>query len=335
MAGLLNHANIAIFIPHEGCTNSCIFCNQRAISGQQTRPRAEDVHKAVHIALNSLGERAKDAQIAFFGGSFTAIEREYMLELLEAAHGYIKNGQIGSVRCSTRPDAIDDEILDLLADYGVRAIELGAQSMDDRVLAMNMRGHTSADTVRASRLICAHGFELGLQMMTGMYGDTPEGTLRTALQIVSLAPDTVRIYPTLVLEKTALAALYRSGKYCAQPLEEAVGLCTTMLEMFEQADIRVIKLGLHSTDREALGYIAGPYHEAFRELCQSRLYLKNALALLSAHEAGEYTLAVSARAVSQMTGQGRCNINKLAEMGYRVKVLADASITQAYKVEII
>lgn len=326
------HINIALFIPHEGCPHQCSFCNQRSISGAVKKPRSEDVKAAVETAL-----RARDcagAQLAFFGGSFTAIRREYMLELLDAAQPYLKKGQIAGIRVSTRPDAVDTPVLALLKQYGVTAIELGAQSMDDRILCQNGRGHTAQDVEDASRRIQEMGFELGLQMMTGLPGDTPEGSVGSARRLLSLRPDTMRIYPTIVLEGTPLARLYRAGNYIPQPLEEAVQLCAALLLLCEEAGVPVIRLGLHAGGEVQEGYLAGPWHPAFRELCEGELYYQNACSALQRilPQGGKAVLRVAPRFVSQMAGQRRRNLERLKEQGFACRVKADASC-QKYEVK--
>lgn len=291
----------------------CSFCNQHIISGKESTATPEDVRVAVRIALS---HGCTNGQLAFFGGSFTAIDRSYMIELLDAAKPFTKDGSISGIRISTRPDAIDDEVLDLLADYGVEAIELGAQSMNDSVLLKNRRGHTSDDVRRAAKLILEHGYELGLQMMTGLYGDTDEGALYTAKELVKLSPATVRIYPTVVLEGTSLAELYKAGKYVPQTLEEAVSLCAKLLVFFEEHGIRVIRTGLHSGGNVDDGYIAGAYHPAFRELCESEIYLSRVRKSLKSKPQGRYKIFVSFKEISKMTGQKRKNVIELKDIGY-------------------
>lgn len=311
------HANISVFVPHIGCPNKCSFCDQRHITGVRIAPVLEDVIRAVETAKSSRGYDGKNTEIAFFGGSFTAINRNYMLSLLEVANRFVEAGDVRGIRISTRPDAIDNDMLTLLKSYGVTSIELGAQSMDDGVLLKNNRGHTAADVENASKLIKKHGFSLGLQMMTGLYGDTDKKTVKTAEKIIELAPDTVRIYPTIVLKGTDLAALYADGHYKPQTLEEAVSICSKLLPMFESADIKVIRLGLHSIDMKA--YVAGPWHPAFSELCLSNIFFNKALKLLK--EKGSYNLFVSPENISKMTGQKKENIIKLNSLGFNCKVI--------------
>ncbi len=312
------HANISVFVPHIGCPNMCSFCNQRYITGTFKAPLKSDVVNAVETAVKSSRYDPHNTEIAFFGGSFTAINRNYMTELLKTAYTYVKNGTVRGIRISTRPDAIDDEIISILRSYGVTSIELGAQSMSARVLKMNNRGHSVEDVVRSSEMIKQAGFELGLQMMTGLYGDTDELALKTAETIIKLSPDTVRIYPTIVLKGTDLAALYSDNKYQPQTLEDAVSLCTVLYKKFTDNGIRVIRLGLHSIENEA--YIAGPWHPAFSELCQSQIMLEKALESLA--EKGKYIIYVSSGSVSKMVGQKRKNINTLKAKGYDCRIKA-------------
>ena len=316
------HANISIFVPHIGCPNRCSFCDQRSITGSHRAPNSQDVISAVRKAVVSGKCDPDNTEIAFFGGSFTAINRCYMLRLLKTAKVFVDEGIVKGIRISTRPDAIDEEILSLLKEYGVTAIELGAQSLNERVLKMNNRGHTPEDVCRASDLIKQNGFELGLQMMTGLYGDTDKTATETAEQIVALSPDTVRIYPTIVLKNTDLAALYADGKYSPQTLDGAVGLCSELLDLFEKNNIKVIRLGLHSIEPQA--FVAGPWHPAFRELCDSERYLKRVKELLS--ERGNYNIFVARGEISKMTGQKKSNIKKLALCGFCCKVIEDAAL---------
>lgn len=310
------HSNISIFVPHIGCPNKCSFCDQRYITGVRKAPRTADVIAAVKAAESSCKFDSSTTEIAFFGGSFTAINRNYMIDLLKAAYEFVLNGTVRGIRISTRPDAVDDEILEILKTYGVTAIELGAQSMNDRVLRMNNRGHTARDVINASKLIKKYGFELGLQMMTGLYADTDLSAERTAENLILLRPDTVRIYPTIVLKDTDLAALYADNIYKPQTLGEAVALASKLYKMFTAEGIKVIRLGLHSIEEKA--YIAGPWHPAFSELCQSQIMLSGVLQFL--HEKGKYIIYVGESDVSKMIGQRKKNLIFLKSKGYDCKV---------------
>lgn len=322
----MKHVNVGLFVPHNGCPHQCSFCNQKAISGHHEQVTPDDVDRAAQIALKN--PDSKGGEIAFFGGSFTAIDRETMISLLSAAHKYIADGSFKGIRVSTRPDAIDEEICTILKKYSVTAVELGAQSMDDEVLRLNRRGHTANDIVRASEMLKSFGFELGLQMMTGLYGSTDADSIMTAEKIIALKPETVRIYPTVVLENTPLAELYRSGEYIPQTVESAAELCAQLLVMFYDADITVIRTGLHSGGDVEGEYLAGAYHPAFKELCEGKIYLRRAIEFIKKNNIakGEIEIHVSPKAISQMTGQKKTNISALQELGYNARVIADSSV---------
>ncbi len=323
----MKHINVSIFVPHAGCPHQCSFCNQKSISGHSSQPTAKDVEEAAKTALAHSADLAADGEIAFFGGSFTAIDRNYMISLLSAAQPFIGDGGFKGIRISTRPDAIDSEICDTLKEYNVTAVELGAQSTDDRVLALNRRGHTREDIIRASELLKSRGFELGLQMMTGLYGSDDSESINTAKDIIALTPKTVRIYPTVVLKDTELAELYYSGEYKPQTVENAATLCAKLLLMFENAGITVIRLGLHSGGDVESGYIAGAYHPAFRELCENRIYLDKITAALSEKEPGKYIIFVPTSDISKASGQRKYNIAKLLALGYDCTVKADSNLS--------
>ena len=327
--------NVAIFVPHVGCPQRCSFCDQHAITGDAQAPTPQQVWETAQSAALHLGERVKETQIAFFGGSFTAIPWEYMCSLLAPAKEAVERFGFAGLRCSTRPDAVDKPVLELLKAHHMVAVELGAQSMDDRVLQQNRRGHTAADTQRAAGLIRKTGLELGLQMMTGLWGSTPEQDVSTAKALIALAPDTVRIYPTVVLEHTQLAERFRQGDYQPQTLEEAVELCAVLLPLFEQAGIRVIRLGLHAQESVESRRVAGPYHPAFRELVEGRLFLKQLLPALEQAGPGSYQVAVNPRGLSAAVGQKRCNAEALARQGYQVRFVPDSSLSRgSFRLEI-
>ncbi len=304
---------IPVFVPHWGCPNDCVFCNQRRITGQREPATAQTVTDAMKQAA-ALPSGAK-RQLAFYGGSFTAIPEEQQEALLTAAKSYLDAGELTSIRLSTRPDAIDGAVLRRLKVYGVQTIELGAQSMDDRVLALAGRGHTAADVEKASRAIKAAGFQLILQMMTGLPGDSDEGAVETAKKLIALRPDGVRIYPTVIVKDTALCDLWRAGLYREHSVEDAVRVCARLLPLFEAAGIPVIRLGLNPTEELSGGAaVGGAYHPALGELVKSRLYRNRAEALLTGIEPGSsVSLGVNGRELSQMIGQHRDNLCWLRE----------------------
>lgn len=324
------HANVAFFVPHLGCPNQCSFCNQRTISGQQHPPSPEEVRRICREALDRLGERAAQAEIAFFGGSFTAIERGYMVSLLEAAAPLVGEGRFSGIRISTRPDAVGEEVLELLENYGVTVIELGAQSMDDRVLRRNLRGHTASQVEDASERIHRHGFSLGLQMMTGLDGQSSESCLDTAARLAELEPECVRIYPTVVLKGTLLAKRYLNGAYAPPPLEETVSLGARLLDFFEEKEIPVIRFGLHASREVEEKMLAGGYHPALRELCEARRFLFREQDVLEKHFPKGWAelvrLAVNPRDISKALGQKRKNLQLLEQEGWRVFMVQDENV---------
>ena len=316
----LTHSNISIFVPHIGCPNKCSFCNQRYITGANKAPRAEDVDKAVAAAIGGRAFKSETAEIAFFGGSFTAIDRDYMIRLLTVAKRYTDAypEQYDGIRCSTRPDCIDEEILGILKSYGMTAIELGAQSMNDEVLTANRRGHTAQDVRRASRLIKQSGFELGLQMMTGLYKDTEQYCIDTAKEFIALHCDTVRIYPTVILKNTELGRLHESGVYDSFTFEQTTRLCAKLLDMFNKAGVAVIRMGLHASRDVEQEMIGGVYHPALREIAESILYLEKMNAVCE--DGGKYVFYTDKRNISKIIGQGGANRNALSQRGISFKI---------------
>ena len=329
----MKHINVALFVPDEGCPHRCSFCNQKTISGKTKRLRTEDIDSAVKTALESAD--CNKGEIAFFGGSFTAIDKDYMMSLLERARMYIDKGLFAGIRISTRPDCISEEILDILKHYGVTSIELGCQSMSDEVLRLNNRGHLAKDVVYSAGMIKSYGFEFGVQMMTGLYGDDNETAIETAKKLIALSPDTARIYPTVVLENTELERLYKSGEYTPQSVDEAAELCSELLMMFHENGIRVIRVGLHSGGNVEEGYVAGAYHPAFREICESRIYLRKVLSEIKRQGTpkGDLTVTVGSSFVSMMSGQKKFNSEKLREMGYNLKIKQDKNMKK-YEIEV-
>ena len=310
---------IPVFVPHLGCQNNCVFCNQRKISGEERPADADTVHSAVKRAATLLPKGAK-CQLAFYGGSFTAIPAPQQEELLTAAKIYLDEGFITSIRLSTRPDAIDASVLERLHRFGVETVELGAQSLCDDVLRLSGRGHTAQDVEISSAMIKSAGFRLILQMMTGLPGDTPERTVKTAEKIISLHPDGVRIYPTVIVRDTALFDMWQVGRYKEHTVEDAVSVCAQILPLFDAAGIPVIRLGLNPTDELSSGAAAGgAYHPALGELVKGRILRGEAERILSAAEASSgkklkrAVLAVAPQRVSQLTGQHRCNVAYLKE----------------------
>ena len=318
-----DHGNISVFVPHIGCPHICSFCDQRVISGETKAPEAKDVVEACLKAQEKKGK--ENLELAFFGGSFTGLSRSYMTELLEAPQSFLGN-LINGIRLSTRPDFINEEILTILKMYHVTSVELGSQSMCNEVLKANLRGHSKEDTIEASKLIKNFGFSLGLQMMTGLYMSDFEKDMETAKEIIALSPDTVRIYPTITIKNTHLAELYYEGKYNPPSLDETVTLCSKLIPMFNDAGIKVIKVGLHPSLELEEKIVAGPYHRAFGELVMSRIMLDKLVKLLENVPKGDVLVHIRKGETSKLVGQKRQNMLYLNELGYNIKVVEQEGI---------
>ena len=269
---------IPIFVPHLGCPNDCIFCNQKSISGQKENMTKEKAKKIIDNYLENIKKEEAKIEIAFFGGSFTAIEPKLQEELLEVACEYVKNGQVESIRVSTRPDCIDKETLKRLKKYKVKTIELGVQSANDYILKRANRGHNFADVKKASKMIRWYGFKLGHQMMVGLPESTRIDEVNTAKALVKLKPKMVRIYPVLVVKNTKLEKEYKEGIYEPLSIVQAVEICKEIVRIFADKNIDIIRIGLQSTDEisnpenEKSEVVAGPYHPAFRQLVESAMW---------------------------------------------------------------
>lgn len=318
----MKQTNLSIFIPHKGCPNTCSFCNQRFISGSGRAPSPDEVRAILAGQVNILAQSGLKAEIAFFGGSFTAVDKEYRRALLYAASEYVKEfpEQYAGIRCSTRPDCIDENILNELMLYGVTAVELGAQSMNDEVLGANLRGHTAEDVRRASRLIKSYGIELGLQMMTGLYKDKPSFCIETAREFAELKADTVRIYPTVILKGTMLDELRKQGFYESFSFEDTVDLCAELLLFFEEKNIPVIRLGLHASEGVEEQMTGGVYHQALGEIVKSRIMLMRMREQMTKLGGGRFIVYTDRRNIGTVVGHGGQNKALLSEEGITFKI---------------
>ncbi len=320
--------NIPIFVSHRGCPHDCVFCNQKKITGQSGSVTPDEADKTIKDALKTIDADNSEVEIAFFGGSFTAIEESEQEALLRVAHKYVKSGEVSGIRLSTRPDCIWEQNLAMLKKYGVKSIELGAQSTDEEVLRLCRRGHGYEDIMKASELIKSHGFELGLQMMLGLPGDTREKSLKTARDIISLSPKTTRIYPTIVVRDSALEAMYRRGEYEPLELEEAVDLSAQIYQMFAQSGIEVLRMGLMTSEEmRDDGAVAGPFHPSFGELVFSRIYLDKLRGIAKKCDGDEVVLRINPREISKVVGNKRKNIETVKnEHGVKIIVKCDESV---------
>ncbi len=274
---------IPIFVPHLGCPNCCVFCNQTKISGQEKQVTKEDVKNTIDYYLKHFKDDNKYVEVAFFGGSFTGIDENVQNELLETAYEYIKEGKVNSIRISTRPDYINKEILKRLKKYKVKTIELGVQSTNNYILAKSKRGHTFEDVRQASKLIRKYGFVLGHQMMIGLPESTELDEITTAKNLIKLKPKIVRIYPVLVIKNTELEEMYKKGEYIPLSLNQAVERSKEVVKLFNDKKIEVIRIGLQNTEEitdpniKGSQVVAGPYHPAFRQLVESSMWYDSIL----------------------------------------------------------
>ncbi len=324
---------IPVFIPHAGCPHQCIFCNQNTVTGEKKRmPSGEELRSVIDAFLKYKGEKRGRAQIAFFGGNFLGLGLDKIERLLSVAAEYAKNGLVDSIRFSTRPDTIDSNKLEFLKNFPVTTIELGVQSMDDSVLALSKRGHTSADTKNAVDLLKGKNFSIGLQMMVGLPGDDENRSVLTAHRICELSPDFVRIYPTVVLAGSPLAALYRKGKYAPLTLEEGVSVTKRAFLVFREKNIKVIRMGLQATKEldDGASILAGPYHPAFGHLVYSEIFFDNIVGVLKSESVlpEEITIKVHPKSVSRLRGLKNGNIDKIKSLfGIKsVRVVHDSSM---------
>ena len=321
---------IPIFVPHLGCPNDCVFCNQKSISGQTKQVTKEDVKKTIEEHLKYVKENSI-VEVAFFGGSFTGIEEEKQIELLSTAYEYVKDKKVQSIRISTRPDYINKEILKRLKKYKVKTIELGVQSANDYILKKAGRGHTFEDVKRASKLIRFYGFNLGHQMMVGLPESTTLDEINTAKQLIKLKPKMVRIYPVLVIKGTKLEQDFNEKKYKALTVVQAVEICKELVKMFTKKKIEVIRIGLQPTDtisdptNKNSEVVAGPFHPAFRQLVESGMWydvIVDKIKKLNA-KVKEVEVIVNPQDVNNVVGQRRENISNLKEI-YDVDLIVKA-----------
>lgn len=268
-----NYYIIPVFISHQGCPHQCVFCNQDRIAGKYEEVFASDVRKIIDEYLETINSKGATIEVSFFGGTFTAIDVNKQKELLEVAREYKQKGLIHKIRLSTRPDAILPYILGYLKEYKVDIIELGVQSLDDEVLRKAGRGHSVNDVVVASKLIKEAGFTLGHQIMPGLPGDSFDIDIETTKKSIEMKPDICRIYPSLVIKDTPMEDMYNRGNYVPYSLDEAVYISGEMLKLYNDAKIKVIRIGLQPTDTITTGkdIVDGPFHPAFRELVEGHL----------------------------------------------------------------
>lgn len=303
---------IPIFVPHKGCPHDCVFCNQKKIAGQIKDITPMEIEETIEKFLKTIPHNTEEIEVAFFGGSFTGIGIKQQEEFLSIVSNYKKKGLIDKIRLSTRPDYINNSILALLKKYDVDIIELGVQSLDEEVLLKSNRGHTVNNVINAVNLIKNWNFEIGLQFMIGLPGDTKEKAINTALNIIRLRPNFVRLYPTLVIKDTNLECMYSVGEYKPLTLKEAVDICTDILILFNYYRIPVIRIGLQPTENISLegDVLAGPYHPSIRQLVETNIYKIILEEFMKENEIKNVSILIeiNSKLVSNLVGQKSSNV---------------------------
>jgi histone acetyltransferase (RNA polymerase elongator complex component) len=323
------HYNIPIFIPEAACPHRCIFCNQQNITAQQKQPSIGDVITTIERCLTTI-PAGGETEIAFFGGNFTGLSLQQQTNYLQSVQHFLREGKISSIRCSTRPDYINDQAVELLASYGVKMVEVGAQSFDDGVLKASGRGHSAEAVYRAIGILKAHRMPFGLQMMTGLPFDTPEKTQQTAREIVRAGAENTRIYPCLVVRDTELEQMYRNRRYQPQTLEEAVALCAGLTDFFERNNVKILRVGLHRSEGFDNGttLAAGPYHSSFNELVESRLWRHELEKHIRFGVSSNIRIHIPRGSCGLASGHKRCNRKWLEQHFKTVRFVENESLTQ-------
>jgi len=333
----LKHYTIPVFMPEMACPFRCVFCNQQKISGHTQNPDFQEVTNAIRTYLSSFKAGERHVDVGFFGGTFTGIPTNIQENYLKTVQPFLDTGEVQGIRLSTRPDYITGEILARLKKYRVSTIELGAQSLDDTVLRAARRGHTVQQVEKAAALIHTAGFDLGLQMMIGLPGDTLEKAMATAQKIIDLGASNTRIYPTLVIKETVLYRWYQQGKYKPLSLEEAVAWSKQLLLKFEDSGVRVIRLGLHPSEGLLDGSerVAGPFHPSFRELVLTEIWhdllvtmlRNNTMAQADTCAMRGIEIEVSSKEINYAVGYGGKNKKMLLQYFREVKFTPDPHLS--------
>ena len=319
---------IPIFIPELACPFQCVFCNQEKISGRQHIPDEPEIIKTIADHLDSFKSKDMWVELGFFGGSFTGIPIEEQKRYLQIAQAFIDKNEINTIRLSTRPDYVTEEILAVLKNYHVSTIELGAQSMDDNVLKASFRGHTVIQTEEAAKMILANDFELGLQMMIGLPGDTIEKSINTAKKIIELGATNTRIYPAVVIRGTTMHKWYEAGKYAPLSMEEAIQWTSQILPLFEEAGVKVLRVGLHPSEGLLSGHelVAGPFHQSFKELVLTEIWRQQLDFLLENEITGNLIIHISPRELNYAIGYGSRNKKRLLQKFKSVAFVSEESL---------
>ena len=303
---------IPIFIPFLGCPHDCAFCNQVKITNYKDNINKENTIRQINQYLSYFPKNENLKEIAFFGGSFTGLDEKVMISYLEIALNYKKKGIIDRIRLSTRPDYINNSILDILKKYEVDVIELGIQSLDNEILNANERGHSKEDSIMASKLIKDYGFKLGHQIMPGLYKDSFDKAIKTGLESIKMNPDMVRIYPTLVIKDTKLEKLYKAGLYKPLSLDEAIEISSRLYMIYSYKKIPVIRIGLQPTENinEKKDVVAGPFHPSIRQLVETNIHKIYLEELINKYGLkNKIKIHISNREISIIAGNKKANKN--------------------------
>ena len=310
-------AIIPFFIHHQGCPHRCLFCDQNVVASASSN-HEEEKSQLLEDTIDTWLPRfvaPKEVQLAFYGGSFTCLRNSTQVSLLSTVYPYIQKHLIHSIRVSTRPDCIDEQVCLRLREYGVKTVELGVQSLNDRVLEGSERGHSAADVRRASALLSQYGFSIGIQLMLGLPGDSTRSFLNTVRDVVDLQPAFVRIYPALVIKNTGLEKLYNEHLYRPLSLHQAIALTRRARQFFNEHGIEVIRMGLQPSTELEKQIVAGPYHQAFGELVLSRDWFRTTRKMISQMApTRKIKITISDRDHSSFVGLKRCNIRRLERL---------------------
>ena len=325
------HYNIPIFIPDMACVGNCIFCDQKNITSHYHSPTKEDIQETIKTHLQSIPQDNSHIELGFFGGSFTGLSKAKQEEYLQEVQPYIAEGKIHSIRLSTRPDMIDDDILRLLKQYYVETIEIGAQTFDKEVLLKSERGHSIEDTYNAAEKIKAAEINLGLQMMIGLPGDSIEKSLHTANTIVELGATNTRIYPLLIIKNTPLEQMYKRGEYKPLSIDTTVDYLSQIIPVFEKANVQILRVGLHQSEGLNSGetLIAGPYHPSIKELAISKIWQNKLQVLLQSKKYSDnIIIEVSPSEINYAIGYHASNKKMLLEKYKQIKFVPNTNLTQ-------
>ncbi|MZG54104.1 MAG: radical SAM protein [Nitrospinae bacterium] len=323
---------VPVFIPHEGCPYRCAFCNQSKISGTQSKSDQEIVRNAIKEYLGALERNSLPdvREVAFYGGSFTGLEIERQKYLFDAVRPWIDSGHIHLIRVSTHSLLVNERNISFLKDNHVRIVELGIQSTNNRVLDAVGRPCGMETVKEAVNSIRKNGLGLGLQLMPGLPEDEESIFMQSVKDVIELEPDFVRIYPTLVIKNTQLYKMYEDGKYTPWSLDRMVGLVKEAMNEFKNANIPVIRVGLHADPSMLANLVAGPYHPSFRYLVDSLIARDKMTALIDRLETipDNITFKVPSREVSLYLGHKKDNIRNLKNKFGIEKIVIDHTANQ-------